>query len=51
MLLEISFSSPFIQTSYIQGVQEAAATVLGNEEFLGKILALAERKDHVSQVT
>ncbi|XP_078383074.1 protein unc-45 homolog B-like [Oculina patagonica] len=33
-----------------QGVQEAAATVLGNEEFLGKILALAERKDRVSQI-
>lgn len=33
-----------------QGVQEAAATVLGNEEFLGKIIALAERKDHVSQI-
>ena len=33
-----------------QGVQEAAATVLGNEEFLGKMVALAEREDRVSQV-
>lgn len=33
-----------------QGVQEAAATVLGNEEFLGKMVALAEREDRVSQI-
>ncbi|PFX12542.1 Protein unc-45-like A [Stylophora pistillata] len=33
-----------------QGVQEAAASVLGNEELLGKIVALAERKDRVSQI-
>lgn len=33
-----------------QGVQEAASSLLGKEEFLGKILALAKRPDRVSQV-
>ncbi|XP_015766068.1 PREDICTED: protein unc-45 homolog B-like [Acropora digitifera] len=33
-----------------QGVQEAASSLLGKEEFLGKIVALAKNTDRLSQV-
>lgn len=33
-----------------QGIQEAASSLLGKEEFLGKILALATRTDRLSQI-
>jgi len=37
-------------SAFLQGVQEAASSLLGKEEFLKKILALAAREDRVSKV-